>query len=249
LVNKSKQDYRLPSFTNVYRYIGAFLLYIFLAGRWDWLSYYLRYVFPVLFVVAANASYRRVRSLPFFAYAGRARWTNNGGSLLSLLVFLYHNSNSAQQYALDIVELNLAGARAWGIHPAALERYVIFRQTIHSPCEGTVAAALDGLPDLIPPAADREHPAGNHIVISCEGVDVLLAHMRNGSVAVRAGDRVIAGQPLGAVGNTGNTSEPHLHIHAVRAGSKEALEGDGVPILFEGMFPVRNTTLNIGKYW
>jgi hypothetical protein len=263
-------------------YSGAFILYLFVAGRWDWLSYYLRYVFPALFVVVAIVAYQRVETLPFFVRTGRARWLGNTGSLLTLLVFVgilawairgyffseepvrlafplqdgwyyvgqggnssrinYHNSNAAQQYALDVVELNPAGARAWGIYPAALERYAIFGEAIHSPCDGVVVEAVDGLPDQTPPTADREHLAGNHVTVACKGVDVLLAHMQNDSVMVEAGDTVTTGQPLGRVGNSGNTSEPHLHIHAVRAASGAVLEGDGVPILFDGIFPVRNTT-------
>jgi hypothetical protein len=263
-------------------YSGAFLLYILLAGRWDWLSYYLRYLLPLLFVAAAIVSYRRAKTLPFFAHRGSARWQNNGGALLSVLVFVsllvwavrgffyadepvrltfplqdgwyyvgqggnstllnYHNSSNAQQYALDLAELNAIGTRAWGIYPTALERYAVFGEIVHSPCDGTIVEAVDGLPDHIPPAADREHLAGNHVVISCEGVNVLLAHLQNGSVRVEEGEAVATRQMLGRVGNSGNTSEPHLHIHAVRAGSGDALEGDGVPILFEGRFAVRNTT-------
>ena len=56
-----------------------------------------------------------------------------------------------------------------------------------------------------------------------------------GSVAVDEGDRVAVGDRLGAVGNSGNTTEPHLHIHAV-----DATKGMGVPISFDGRVPVRN---------
>lgn len=71
-------------------------------------------------------------------------------------------------------------------------------------------------------------------------MDVVLAHMTEGSVAVGEGQEVEEGQFLGRVGNSGNTSEPHLHIHAVRTGSGSILEGEGVPVLFDGRFPVRN---------
>lgn len=263
-------------------YSGMFLLYVFVAGRWDWTSYYLRYVFPVLFVAAAIASYRETKAQPFFAENGRGRWRHNLGALVSLVVFMgffawaargyfysdtpvrlafpleegwyyvgqggnstsvnYHNSNSAQQYALDVAELNALGVRARGIYPTTLERYVIFGRMVRSPCDGTVATVVDGLPDQIPPAADRQTPAGNHVVIACKGVNVLLAHLHAGSIVVASGDAVTSGQRLGRVGNSGNTSEPHLHIHAVRAGSGDVLKGDGVPILFDGTFAVRNTT-------
>jgi murein DD-endopeptidase MepM/ murein hydrolase activator NlpD len=54
---------------------------------------------------------------------------------------------------------------------------------------------------------------GNHVVLDLGGgVYAALAHLRRGSVLVRPGDRVAAGQPLAACGNSGNSTEPHLHF-------------------------------------
>ena len=74
--------------------------------------------------------------------------------------------------------------------------------------------------------------------------DVLLGHLQPGSVQVRAGASVAVGEWLGSVGNSGNTSEPHLrahvHAHAQRPGPVGApLGGDPLPLLFGGRFPVR----------
>ena len=57
------------------------------------------------------------------------------------------------------------------------------------------------------------------------------------------GDSVAAGQALGRVGNSGNSSEPHLHIHAVRAGTGSALDGEAVALTFGGRFPVRGSII------
>jgi hypothetical protein len=159
----------------------------------------------------------------------------------------YHNVDHAQRYALDIVALNRGGARARGLHPRELDRYVIFDHPVHSPCDGRAQIVVDGLPDLVPPQSDRRNLAGNHVVIACKGVIVLLAHMRQGSIVIRQNDEIRTGQPLGRVGNTGNTSEPHLHMHAVRAGSGDIMRGEGVPVLFEGVFAVRNTTFRVSR--
>jgi murein DD-endopeptidase MepM/ murein hydrolase activator NlpD len=64
---------------------------------------------------------------------------------------------------------------------------------------------------------------------------VLLAHLQHGSVAVATGDPVTVGDPIGRVGNSGNTTEPHLHIHAF-----DPRTGEGVPIRFDGGAPLRN---------
>jgi murein DD-endopeptidase MepM/ murein hydrolase activator NlpD len=147
--------------------------------------------------------------------------------------------------AVDIVKLNLWGNRAAGLFPRELSRYAVFGETVHSPCTGKVSEAVDGLPDLVPHDIDLKHPMGNHVVIQCEGVSVLLAHMKNGSVSVRKGDRVKEGQPIGRVGNSGNTFEPHLHIHAVRS-RDGSLRGPSVPLLFNGRYLSLNSLVRSG---
>lgn len=89
---------------------------------------------------------------------------------------------------------------------------------------------------------DRENPAGNYVLITCKGVEILLVHLRSGSITLEKGDRLNKGQPLGQVGNSGNTSEPHLHIEAQKAGTgNSVLEGEGVPMIFNNRFLVRNS--------
>jgi murein DD-endopeptidase MepM/ murein hydrolase activator NlpD len=65
-----------------------------------------------------------------------------------------------------------------------------------------------------------------------------------GSVLVRPGDRVQAGQPLACVGNSGNTTEPHLHIHAKRGDKPDSiLDGEGMPMRFGGRWLIRNSVV------
>lgn len=155
----------------------------------------------------------------------------------------YHNGHATQRYAMDIVELNGLGLRSSSPFSTDLDDYVIFGRPVRSPCDGVVTIALDGRVDNPPPRMDRDEPAGNHVVLECRGVLVHLAHLQRDSVTVQPGDPVTAGEVIGLVGNSGNTSEPHLHIHAVRV--EVAQEGQAetpVPILLEGRFGVRNTT-------
>lgn len=146
-----------------------------------------------------------------------------------------------QSHGVDIVALGRWGARARGMAPRDPAAYAIFGAPIVAPCGGDVVTAVDGLADLSPPEVDREHMAGNHVILRCGDVWIVLGHMLSGSVCVREGDVVRPGQPLGAVGNSGNSDEPHLHVHAQRPGSRaEPLSGDPLPIRFEGHYLARN---------
>jgi murein DD-endopeptidase MepM/ murein hydrolase activator NlpD len=71
-------------------------------------------------------------------------------------------------------------------------------------------------------------------------VDVLLAHLRQNSLTVAPGQVIAAGDLLGRVGNSGNTSEPHLHVHAIRTGSGDMRDGEPVPFTFANRFLIRN---------
>jgi murein DD-endopeptidase MepM/ murein hydrolase activator NlpD len=66
---------------------------------------------------------------------------------------------------------------------------------------------------MAPGEYDRSHPVGNHVVLEIAPRRyVLLAHLRAGSLRVKPGDQVVCGQPLAECGNSGNTSEPHVHM-------------------------------------
>ncbi|MEM6451013.1 MAG: M23 family metallopeptidase [Cyanobacteria bacterium P01_D01_bin.105] len=156
----------------------------------------------------------------------------------------HHYPSEAQRFALDIVKLNRWGLRAAGLYPVNLEKYEIFGDNLYSPCDGEVVRAVDGLDDLIPPNADRENLAGNHVIVRCGDYLVAIAHMKQNSISVKVGDTVTSGQLLGKVGNSGNTSEPHLHIHAVKGSDlDDVLKGTGVPLSFNKRFLVRNDVI------
>lgn len=183
---------------------------------------------------AINLAYPLRDGLYYVGGGGSSRWLNN------------HNAFPPQDYALDIVALNAIG-RPVGGDQSDLHGYAIFGDPLYSPCNGTVAAAVDGRPDLIPPNMDHVNIAGNYVLLACHDVEILLAHMKQGSVVVAAGDVVEEGEIIGAVGNSGQTTQPHLHIHAERGGMPgKILDGEGVPITFNNRFLVRNSLFTGG---
>jgi hypothetical protein len=143
-------------------------------------------------------------------------------------------------YAVDIAATDAFGLRARSLQPAEPSEYEIFGRAVAAPCAGSVVIARDGLPDMPPPVYDRSHPAGNHVVLDCAGIHIVLAHLRRGSVTIQVGMKVPEGAILGEVGNSGGTDEPHLHIHAQRPGRPDApMGGDPLPMRLGGRFLVR----------
>ncbi|SMH30038.1 M23 family metallopeptidase [Mesorhizobium australicum] len=186
----------------------------------------------IVYVVSGTVPPNQARDLAFPLRDGRFVVGQGGGVTL----LNKHASHDAQRFAADITAIGQAGFRASGILPDDLDRYEIFGKPVVSPCAGSVTRVVTGLPDLTPPNADPDNLAGNLVVLLCDGLQVELAHLQEGSVSVEAGQQVSAGDPIGRVGNSGNTTEPHLHIHAV-----DPETNAGVPITFDGRFPFRNS--------
>ncbi|MDC0499266.1 M23 family metallopeptidase [Paracoccaceae bacterium] len=162
----------------------------------------------------------------------------------------HHNSVAAQRYALDITQLGGFGRHATAIMPSADDAYFINGTQIVSPCEGEVVALEKKWGQLDTSSSKRAALAGNYVAVYCKGHTVLLAHLSKVE-DLMIGESVHIGAPLGRVGNTGNSTEPHLHIHAVLGDVRdyEALMfmEVGVPISFDGRSLRRNDIFKLPK--
>ena len=157
-------------------------------------------------------------------------------------------------HAIDFVAVRdgrTAPVRDWrtlfSVEP--VERFFAFDQPVMAPAGGRVVSVHDGEPDhearrsqlaLIPYAltqASRARQgapglAGNHVVLDLAdgGPYLVVAHLRRGTVAVRPGELVAAGQPLGRCGNSGNSTQPHVHLQVMD--DVDPSVAVGVPIVF-----------------
>ena len=138
----------------------------------------------------------------------------------------HHWPAVAQRGALDLVCSVRGGRWTAAVRPRRCEAFPAYGALVVAPCSGVVRTARDGCPDR----PQKHAPApGNHVVIASEdGDEVLLAHLKLSSVAVRKGESVAEGETVGRVGNSGDSSEPHLHIHATRDGCPLRLRFTGV---------------------
>ena len=143
----------------------------------------------------------------------------------------------ATALSVDLVPVDARGRsgritpRTW-IAPERPERFPGFGRAVLAPCQGTVVsvtadledhAAYRGLPSVGYALTQRRRAAdgwgalaGNHVVIrAAVGPVVALCHLQQHSVRVRPGDRVDAGVLVAGCGNSGNSTEPHLHLQAM----------------------------------
>jgi hypothetical protein len=176
-------------------------------------------VFTVILVVYVVMGLREpgaegaTEALSFPLRSGR--WTVMVGGVRALN---HHVHAPGQAGALDLIAVRPDGARAAGVCPERLEDYEAYGHEVVSPCSGVVVSVVDDHPDQPPGLARHGVSAGNLVRIDTGRSIVSLSHLRQGSVRVGEGDRVETGEPLGEVGNSGRSTEPHLHVHAEREG-------------------------------
>ena len=155
----------------------------------------------------------------------------------------------AQRFAIDWMRLDDAGRLVHG-DSADVRNYSCYDADVLSVADGTVVSVLNNLEDQPPgqlPDVSTVNLAtvtGNHVILDLgSGVYAVYAHMQKNSIVVEVGQRVKRGQLLGKLGNSGNTSAPHLHFHLVD--SPSVLGSNGIPYViddfaFVGRIPADN---------
>lgn len=175
-----------------------------------------------------------------------------------------HGTHSfATAYAIDFLPVTESGGTApitFGslLRPEPAERFPGFGRPILAPVDGVVIATHDsepdhhahrGLPSIRYALTQRrrartgwEALAGNHVLIERRGTMVALCHLRQSSITVGPGQKVRIGDMLGACGNSGNSTEPHLHVQAMD--SHEIERANAVHITFEGSLPANGEVIH-----
>ena len=173
-------------------------------------------------------------------------------------------------YAIDFVPVDGAGRSAPYtmrslFRPEPPETFVGFGQPILSPIDGLIVgvrdievdhAAYRGFPSVGYALTQRRRATsgdyaliGNHVLIETVrpvGTAVVaLCHLQRGSVAVTTGQHVVSGQLVGRCGNSGNSTEPHLHLHVVD--DRDIRQARAVPIRFNGTVPGNGTVVEARK--
>jgi hypothetical protein len=156
------------------------------------------------------------------------------GSLQSINGALYNS----QRFAIDWMRVNKDGELVHG-DPAVATNYPDYGAKVYAVADGTVVEVLDDLDDQVPgtlpdpTTITLQTVDGNHVILAIgHGLYAFYAHLKKGTVAVHKGQHVKAGTVIGELGNTGNTSGPHLHFHIMDGPS--AMGSQGVPYVIDG---------------
>jgi hypothetical protein len=156
----------------------------------------------------------------------------------------------AQRYAIDFVQLDKNGNTFSGKEHSN-KSYHCYGKDILSAAAGKVIGVKNDLPENVPHTGKLAIPiavdtvGGNYVLVDLGNNNfAFYAHMIPGSITVKEGDVVVAGQVLGKIGNSGNSSEPHLHFHIVSQPS--FLGANGIPYAFDS-FDVRASKMMNGK--
>jgi murein DD-endopeptidase MepM/ murein hydrolase activator NlpD len=137
----------------------------------------------------------------------------------------------AQRFAIDYVRVNDHDSTYSGDR-LKNENYLAEGSDAIAVADGRIVVVKDGIPENVPGAMSRAVPitletvGGNHVIIDIGGGRyAFYAHLRPGAIKVKVGDRVKRGDVLGLVGNSGNSTEPHLHFHISDGASPLGSEG------------------------
>ncbi|MBU1443081.1 MAG: M23 family metallopeptidase [Gammaproteobacteria bacterium] len=143
---------------------------------------------------------------------------------------------AAERYAIDYVKLDAAGRMFTG-DITRLSSYPSYGEKVYAVADGKVVAMLNTLRESTPGAnptglAIGEY-GGNYVVQDIgSGRYAFYAHLQAGNpYALKVGQSLKRGQPLGLLGNTGNSDAPHLHFHVMD--SPEPLASNGLPFVFD----------------
>lgn len=142
----------------------------------------------------------------------------------------YHTRYPDQRWAYDL--LVTKNGKTHSGDGTQYDDYYCYGLPVLAPTDGEVVSVLDGMRDTPLQSSGVVTPAGGNQVILkvAPGQYLFLCHLQRDSIAVREKDKVSRGQVLARVGNSGNTSEPHLHIHL--QDTPKLHLGEGIPLYF-----------------
>lgn len=150
----------------------------------------------------------------------------------------YHVNTPNQRRALDLIIRDDQNRSHRGNGKKNAD-YYCYGKEILAAADGEVITVIDGVPDSSPQSLNPYSAVGNCIILKHhDRLYSVYAHLQPGTPKVRVGDRVTQGAVLGLCGNSGNSSEPHLHFHLQHQPALQ--DGLGIAPHFSGVEVIRD---------
>ncbi len=166
-------------------------------------------------------------------------WAMLAGGRSALLS--HHYRHPYQRYALDFARV--VDGRGYGGDPRRAASWYGFGEPLLAPADGTVVSVVDSHPDEPIGAIGQTPPEGNHLILDIGGGRyAVMAHLQQGSARVGEGARVRRGQPIAAVGDSGNSLAPHLHFQVQDRPVFPDQQARTIPMVFRNTVLIRGGT-------
>jgi len=170
-----------------------------------------------------------------------------------------HRQQHSQEFAFDIVGMGMDKSGVLNTSngaPTKLSDYIIYHKDIVAIGDGVVVEVAEGFPEsrmgnpkeyteaffetllkeLVPKIGFKNALCGNYIIIDHgNGEYSAYMHVSEGTIKKKVGDHVTAGEAIAKVGNTGHSTEPHLHFQVMDA--QDFLVANGLPVMFRNVKP------------
>ncbi|MFC5603748.1 M23 family metallopeptidase [Sporosarcina koreensis] len=143
----------------------------------------------------------------------------------------YHYAYENQRYAYDFLTMNENST--YEGDPTLNESYYAFGKEYLAPADGMVVKVENSVKDNTPVGRmNDKQPFGNYVILDHGNKEFsYLVHFKHQSIVVKEGDQVKKGDLLGLVGNSGHSSEPHIHFHV--ADSPDPMTSKSINITFD----------------
>lgn len=153
----------------------------------------------------------------------------------------YHYIYESQRYAYDLVVMK--DDQTYKDNRMHNKNFYAFDKEVVAPADSKVVKVINNIIDNIPGEMNESQPAGNYVILEHSNKEYsLLAHLKQDSIMVNEGEIVKRGQIVGLCGNSGNSSEPHIHFQVMD--SPDYMNCQSIRISFiDGLEPIQGDTV------
>lgn len=158
-------------------------------------------------------------------------------------LFNYHYPIETQRYAYDFIKINKDSGMSYFEDGMRCEHYYAYNTPVYAPLNGVVVDIENNIKDNRIGQTNQRQPLGNYVMIKHSTNEFsLIGHLKQHSIKVNIGDEITDNVMIGLCGNSGNSSEPHIHFQV--SNQPSLLEGQSLKVNFENnRTPIKGETI------